>query len=84
MEKPKRKINKSNTSEKIKINENIIIDIGKLADELGYKVYIVGGYVRDYSLERPREDFDFTVIGDSIAFAKKLAASFQNQTSCIS
>jgi tRNA nucleotidyltransferase/poly(A) polymerase len=79
MEKPKRKINQPISSEKIIINENIILDIGKLADELGYKVYVVGGYIRDYFLDRPREDFDFTVIGDSIAFAKKLATHFNTK-----
>ncbi|MFA6571049.1 MAG: HD domain-containing protein [Bacteroidota bacterium] len=69
-------MNKPDTNielDKIEINEDIVRYIGKLADDLGYRVYIVGGYVRDYYLKRQREDFDFTVIGDSIAFAEKIA-----------
>jgi poly(A) polymerase len=36
------------------------------------EVYVVGGYVRDLFLNRPSKDIDFVVIGDGIAFAKKL------------
>ncbi len=64
---------------KIPITESIIIKIGELADSLGIKVYIVGGYVRDHFLERERTDFDFTVIGDSLGFAKKVAAKFKSK-----
>jgi len=64
---------------KIPINEPIILQIAEIADSLGLKLYIVGGYVRDHFLNRPRTDFDFTVIGDSIAFAKKVAKQFKSK-----
>ncbi len=65
--------------DKIEIKEDIIKKIGKIADKEGYKIYIVGGYVRDYFLERQRTDFDFTIVGDSIAFAKLLAKKFKTK-----
>lgn len=64
---------------KIDIKEQIIHDIGKAADELGYEVYIVGGYVRDYYLGNSGSDFDFTVVGKAIDFAKKLAERFNSK-----
>ena len=66
-------------AEKIKIIETIIKDIGKFADEQKVKIYVVGGYVRDYYLDRLRTDFDFTVIGDAVKFAKKLAKQFKSK-----
>ena len=55
----------------IPISEDIVKKIGVLADKLNVKVYCIGGYVRDYYLKRDRNDFDFTVIGDSIAFCRE-------------
>ncbi len=60
-------------SNKIRINELIIKKVGKFADEFGIDCYVVGGYVRDYYLERERKDIDFTVVGDSIKFAEFVA-----------
>lgn len=56
--------------QKIKIKEKIIHKISDFAAEYGVDVYVVGGYVRDVFLKRKRKDIDFTVVGDSIAFAK--------------
>jgi predicted nucleotidyltransferase len=80
-EKPKkfrkRKINQvienkvSTQGDLININEPIILKIADLAEQNGYEIYIVGGYVRDSLLSRERKDFDFSVVGDSIEFAKK-------------
>ena len=37
---------------------------GEIADQLGYKAYIVGGYVRDRLLNKPpSKDIDITVDG---------------------
>ncbi len=63
----------------IDINEPIIQEIGKLADEYGFEVYIIGGYVRDYFLQRERYDFDFTVVGNSIEFAKIVAKKYNSK-----
>ncbi len=64
---------------KVQIKEPVVKKIAGIADENGYDVYIVGGYVRDYYLNRPGMDFDFTVVGDSIAFAKLVAKKFNTK-----
>lgn len=46
---------------------------GHLAEELGYKVYAVGGFVRDILLGRKNLDIDLVVEGDGLHFAKELA-----------
>lgn len=63
----------------IDIKENLIKEIGTLAGKNGIQAYIVGGYVRDVILGRPRNDFDFTVIGDPIDLAKKVARTFNSK-----
>lgn len=65
--------------DKITITEPLIKKIGKLADMLGYRVYLVGGYIRDYYLNKQRKDFDFTVVGDAIEFAKEVALHFKTK-----
>jgi tRNA nucleotidyltransferase (CCA-adding enzyme) len=47
--------------------------IGRLADERGVSVYLVGGVVRDLLLKRENLDLDLTVEGDGIAFARLVA-----------
>ena len=51
---------------------NIIKIVGKIADELKMKAYIVGGPVRDKLLGMPNYDLDFVVEGDGIKFAEVL------------
>ena len=47
---------------------------GKVAEELGYKAYVVGGYVRDALLDiPPSKDIDITVDGNYLTFSKALA-----------
>ncbi len=50
---------------------------GRDASELGQKLFIVGGVVRDLFLGRPNFDFDLVVEGDAIALAKKFARDSQ-------
>ena len=47
--------------------------LGKLADEGGVSLYLVGGVVRDLLLEQENWDLDLTVEGDGIAFARLVA-----------
>ncbi|MDD2391101.1 MAG: CBS domain-containing protein [Desulfobacterales bacterium] len=47
--------------------------IGEVADQLGYGVYVVGGFVRDLFLYRPNEDIDIVIEGNGIAFARTYA-----------
>jgi poly(A) polymerase len=64
---------------KIPIDEDILLEIGKFADDAGIDVYVVGGFVRDYFLGRPRTDIDCTIVGDAVEFAKKLAEKFNTK-----
>jgi poly(A) polymerase len=44
-----------------------------LADKRKEDLYIVGGYVRDFILQRQRDEIDFLVVGDSIEFTRQFA-----------
>ncbi len=46
---------------------------GRLADETGLDLYLVGGTVRDMFLGRSRTDIDLAVDGDGMGFASRLA-----------
>ncbi|GAF72523.1 unnamed protein product [marine sediment metagenome] len=51
----------------------LVRDAGEKASELGQKVYLVGGAVRDLFLGRANFDFDLVVEGDAIRLAQELA-----------
>ncbi len=51
--------------------------ISETASELGYPVYVVGGYVRDRLLARPSKDMDIVCIGSGIRLAENLAAKLR-------
>ena len=58
----------------IKPYERKIFELLQLsAKEMGYPVYVVGGYVRDRLLARESNDLDVVCVGDGIALAEKLA-----------
>ncbi len=42
-------------------------EIGRVAHDMGFAVYVVGGFVRDLLLSQPTTDIDFVVEGDAIA-----------------
>lgn len=50
---------------------NFVSDVAK---NTGYKVYLIGGFVRDKILGRETKDMDFVVLGDAIEFAENLSA----------
>ncbi|MGA2316756.1 MAG: CBS domain-containing protein [Thermodesulfobacteriota bacterium] len=50
---------------------NLLIEFGKVGDELGYSVYAVGGFVRDLLLRVENSDVDIVVEGDGIHFAEE-------------
>ncbi len=52
----------------------LLENIGKTGNELGYNMFVVGGFVRDLLLNRPNEDIDIVVEGDGIEFAKVFSA----------
>ena len=52
----------------------LLHDFGGLGDELGYAVYVVGGFVRDLLLRIDENlDVDIVIEGDGVRFAKTLA-----------
>ncbi len=56
---------------------NLLRLLGTLAEEVGMKAYVVGGFVRDMLLGIPNEDVDIVVEGDGTRFADYAAKSFQ-------
>lgn len=54
--------------------------IGRIADDIGREVYVVGGYVRDIFLERPSNDIDFVTVGSGIELATAVARSLGPRT----
>ncbi len=68
------KINLS-PNRKIRIENDLIINIARTAQENKTNIYLVGGFVRDYLLGIENKDIDICVIGDAIEFANKAAAA---------
>ncbi len=58
----------------LSLSDPILKRIGGIADELGVEAFVVGGYVRDLLLGREVKDIDIVVVGDGVAFAKKVAS----------
>ena len=48
----------------------LLQNIGKTGNELGFNMFVVGGFVRDLLLNRQIEDIDIVVEGNGIEFAK--------------
>jgi putative nucleotidyltransferase with HDIG domain len=59
---------------KIELTDPIFSQIAKITQQQKVDAYVVGGFVRDYILERTSKDIDVVVLGDGIAVAKELAA----------
>ncbi|MEE9615340.1 MAG: hypothetical protein V3W31_10400, partial [Thermodesulfobacteriota bacterium] len=51
----------------------ILREIGRTAEGLGFQSYVVGGFVRDLLLKRENLDMDVVIEGDGIKFAAKFA-----------
>ncbi len=54
----------------------ILNTIAAAADEMGVSCYLIGGFVRDKLIGRETKDADIVCMGDGIALAHKVAASF--------
>lgn len=52
---------------------NLLEDIGRTGFDLGYNMFVVGGFVRDLLLSRQVDDIDIVVEGDGIHFARHFA-----------
>ncbi len=51
---------------------SLLQTVGRLADQVQYNIYAVGGFVRDILLQQDNLDLDLVVEGDGIAFAEHL------------
>lgn len=54
----------------------LVQNIGQCAEEMGFRIYFVGGLVRDILLNIPNKDLDIVSEGDAIALAFKLVKEF--------
>lgn len=52
----------------------LLHQLGSVGDELGVRVYLVGGFVRDLLMRQENFDIDLVVEGEGIAFAEAFAA----------
>lgn len=65
----------------VKYFPNILNEIGQIADNHGFSVYVVGGFIRDLLLSDDpysdvRMDMDFTIVGDALEFTKLLQKEY--------
>ncbi len=51
----------------------VVLKASQLAKEMGYSLYLVGGFVRDLLLGKAHLDLDLVVEGDAIALARRLS-----------
>lgn len=54
----------------------VLAEAGNVADDLGFNIYAVGGFVRDIILGFENLDVDIVVEGDGIKFAKAFASRY--------
>ncbi|TNF26719.1 MAG: CBS domain-containing protein, partial [Deltaproteobacteria bacterium] len=54
-------------------DRELIDRLGRLADDSGLELYLVGGAVRDVLLRRPVEDLDLVVVGDAPTLGRAAA-----------
>ncbi|MEO8168194.1 MAG: CCA tRNA nucleotidyltransferase, partial [bacterium] len=66
--------------DKIEISNPLLRQIGSIADDQRLEAYVVGGYVRDYILEKDDKDIDILVIGDAVQFAHTVAEKLGSET----
>ena len=69
-----------NQNYKEAISEDIFSIIAKASEILEVKSYVIGGFVRDFILQRgTAKDIDVVTIGSGIALAKKVASLLANK-----
>lgn len=59
---------------RILANEKLFRLIGDEAAAMNTRVWVIGGFVRDFLLERPSKDIDVVVIGNGIELAGRVAS----------
>jgi putative nucleotidyltransferase with HDIG domain len=58
----------------------IFKQIQLIADELQVETYVVGGFVRDFFIDRPSKDIDIVCVGSGIELAQSLAEALGENT----
>ena len=58
---------------------SILKNIGDLAEEINYKAYVVGGFVRDLLMDKKNFDIDIVVEGDGTKFASYFAKKYKGK-----
>lgn len=61
---------------KLKFKNSELETAGRIADENKFRIFAVGGYVRDFILGIPGNEIDILVTGDGIKFGELLADKF--------
>lgn len=61
------------------IIKDILYSAGKIADGLGYNLYVVGGFVRDLIMGKNTLDIDLVIEGEAYDFAKKLSRYYRGK-----
>jgi len=62
------------------LNNKIFQIISEAAGRLNQETYVIGGFVRDYYLERQSIDIDIVTLGSGIELAKKVAEKLSPRT----
>lgn len=65
-------------SQTVKIEEPLLVEIGRIADAESVAAYVVGGYVRDRLLEKDAQDIDVVVLGNGVEFASTVARHWRS------
>ena len=60
------------------INDKLFNTISDCADQLELDCYVVGGFVRDYFINRESKDIDILVIGSGIEMAQAVSKQLKN------
>ncbi|MBR1538981.1 MAG: CCA tRNA nucleotidyltransferase [Bacteroidales bacterium] len=63
------------------LNGRIFGIISRTAREQGVRAFVIGGYVRDFFLQRPNNDIDIVVEGSGIALAEAVAGKLHTKVS---
>ena len=56
------------------LNHKIFRIVSEVAEEMGVRAFVIGGYVRDCFLQRPNKDIDIVVEGSGINLAQNVAS----------
>ena len=62
--------------------QEILTQLGKIGDELGLGIFVVGGFVRDMLLNKVNLDVDIVVEGNAVSFAERFAQDCECRVRC--